>query len=191
MRVLDLGTGGGNVALLAARMVGESGSVVSVEGDLAVLSCICPSAPRRCTPPPCCCPGGEVCCHEPAFHMGAAAPQPPLVQRVTRRSRRRSGSPAPTRTSACACTASSRTPACRLRRCSGETVLACGPEAPTWAWGNIARGMAPVMERLGVDGAGEARSESLDERMLAELCEQDAVLMSPLMVGAWTRVPTV
>jgi hypothetical protein len=42
----------------------------------------------------------------------------------------------------------------------GETVLACGPEAPMWAWGNIARGMAPVMERLGVDGAGEARSEA-------------------------------
>ena len=37
MRVLDLGTGAGDVALLAARMVGPSGRVVSVDRDLRTL----------------------------------------------------------------------------------------------------------------------------------------------------------
>ena len=45
------------------------------------------------------------------------------------------------------------------------------------------------MERLGVDGADDAASAALDERLLVELGEHDALLMSPLMVGAWTRVP--
>ena len=70
-------------------------------------------------------------------------------------------------------------------------LVACGPEAPVWAWGNVARGLLPLMERLGVEGAEEVRSPDLDERMLAELCAHDAVLLSPMMVGAWTRVPGV
>ena len=37
MRVLDLGTGAGDVALLAARIVGPSGRVVSVDRDLRTL----------------------------------------------------------------------------------------------------------------------------------------------------------
>ena len=37
MRVLDLGTGAGDVALLAARLVGPSGRVVSVDRDLRTL----------------------------------------------------------------------------------------------------------------------------------------------------------
>ncbi|HEX2102523.1 MAG TPA: methyltransferase domain-containing protein [Solirubrobacteraceae bacterium] len=232
MGVLDLGTGAGNVALLAARMVGESGSVVSVdrdadalalaaahaeregianveffEGDLAVPEL--PDGPFDAVvsrlvlmylPEPAATlhaaalrlrPGGVVCCHEPAFHMGAAAPQPPLVQRIytaITTTFRLTGADPHLGLRLHRVVADAGLPAPEML---GETVLACGPEAPMWAWGNIARGMAPVMERLGVDGAGEARSESLDERMLAELCEQDAVLMSPLMVGAWTRVPTV
>ena len=71
----------------------------------------------------------------------------------------------------------------------GETLMACGPEAPVWAWGNVARGLAPLMERLGVDGLDDAVSPTLDERLLAELCAEDAVLMSPLLVGAWTGMP--
>jgi hypothetical protein len=55
-----------------------------------------------------------------------------------------------------------------------ETLIACGPEAPVWAWGNVARGLAPLMERLGVDGVDDALSPTLDQRLLAEL---------------WTRVP--
>jgi hypothetical protein len=71
----------------------------------------------------------------------------------------------------------------------GETLLGCGPEAPVWGWGNLLRGMAPVMERLGVEGLEEARSATLDERLLDELGEADGVVMGPLMVGAWTKVP--
>jgi hypothetical protein len=71
----------------------------------------------------------------------------------------------------------------------GETLLACGPEAPTWAYGGVARGLLPLMERLGVAGADEIRAPDLDERMLAELRAHDAVLVAPMLVGAWTRVP--
>jgi tRNA A58 N-methylase Trm61 len=38
MRVLDLGTGAGSVALLAARMVGPTGSVVTVDRDVEALA---------------------------------------------------------------------------------------------------------------------------------------------------------
>jgi hypothetical protein len=52
----------------------------------------------------------------------------------------------------------------------------------------VARGLLPLMQRLGVEGADEVRSADLDDRMLAELCAHDAVLITPMMVGAWTRV---
>jgi hypothetical protein len=82
--------------------------------------------------------------------------------------------------------AQARLPRPELR---GETVLASGPDAPVWAWGNIARGLAPLMERLGVEGSDAARSATLDARLLAELREDDGLLMSPLMVGAWATMP--
>jgi SAM-dependent methyltransferase len=229
MRVLDLGTGAGSVALLAARMVGPAGAVVSVdrdpdaltfaaehaaregvrnvdflEGDLAVpelpggyFDAVVSRLLLMYLPDPATTlhaaalrlrPGGLVCCHEMSLNARGAAPEGPLMARVhgaIRTTFERAGADAHMglRLHRVIAEAGLRAP-----ELHGETLLACGPEAPMWAWGNVARGLVPLMERLGVEGVDEARSATLDDRLLAELCEEDAVLMGPLMVGAWTRV---
>ena len=45
------------------------------------------------------------------------------------------------------------------------------------------------MEALGVATTAEIRPETFEERLRAEAAAADAVLLSPLMVGAWARVP--
>jgi SAM-dependent methyltransferase len=230
MRVLDLGTGAGSVAILAARIVGATGSVVSVDRDPYALTLAAEHAEREgvlnvefaeCDlaipelpdgpfdavvsrfvlmylPDPAATlhaaalrlrAGGVLCCHEPAFYADAAAPQPPLIQRVhtaIATTFRLAGADPHFGLRLHSVVAEAGLPAPELH---GDTLMGCGPEAPVWTWGNIARGMAPLMERLGVDGADDARAPTLDDRLLAELCEHDAVLMSPLLVGAWTCVP--
>lgn len=45
------------------------------------------------------------------------------------------------------------------------------------------------MEMLGVTTASEVGPETFEERLRAEAAAAEAVLLSPLMVGAWARVP--
>ena len=49
MKVLDIGSGAGDVALLAADLVGPSGTVIGVDSDPAVLETVGPPTPRECT----------------------------------------------------------------------------------------------------------------------------------------------
>src|SRR5215467_832437 len=50
MRVLDLGSGAGDVAMLAAELVGPSGSVVGIDRNPQVLSIATQRATRRRAP---------------------------------------------------------------------------------------------------------------------------------------------
>ncbi len=45
------------------------------------------------------------------------------------------------------------------------------------------------MERLGVATAAEVGPQTFERRLRAEAAETDAVLLNPLMVGAWARIP--
>jgi len=230
MRVLDLGTGAGSVALLAAEMVGPTGTVVTVDRDPDALALAAEHAEREGVgnvefvegdlgvpelpggyfdavvsrlllmylPDPAATlhaaalrlrPGGVLCCHEMALHPQLAVPEPPFLARLqatVATTFRRAGAEVQLGLRLHRVMADAGLPAPEMH---GETLVACGPEAPVWAWANVARGLLPVMERLGVDGIDEVRSPGLEERMLAELCAHDAVLLSPMMVGAWTRVP--
>jgi SAM-dependent methyltransferase len=230
MRVLDLGTGAGSVALLAAEIVGPTGAVVSVDRDTDALAFAAAHADREGVrnvdfvegdlsvpdlpggyfdavvsrlllmylPDPAATihaaalrlrPGGLVCSHEMSFDGRAAAPEGPFMTRMrsaTESTFRLAGADLHMGLRLHRVIAGAGLPAPELL---AETLIACGPEAPVWAWGNVARGLAPLMERLGVDGVDDALSPTLDQRLLAELCADDAVLLSPLMVGAWTRVP--
>ena len=49
--------------------------------------------------------------------------------------------------------------------------------------------LLPRMEGLGIAGASEVGPESFERRLRDEAAAADAVLLSPLMVGAWARVP--
>ena len=230
MRVLDLGTGAGSVAMLAARLVSPGGAVVSVDRDGAALSLAHDHARReRVTnveflegdlsvpelpgghfdavvgrlvlmylPDPAATlraaalrlrPGAVVCAQEPSFGAGASVPATPLLHRMhtaIATTLDRAGADPDMGLRLHRVFAQAGLPRPELR---GETVLAGGPDAPVWAWGNIARGLAPLMERLGVEGADAARSATLDACLLAELREEDGLLMSPLMVGAWATMP--
>jgi SAM-dependent methyltransferase len=232
MRVLDLGTGAGSVAQLAARMVGPTGAVVTVDRDTDALSLAAAHAEREGVhniefiegdlgvpelpggyfdavvsrlllmylPDPAATlhaaalrlrPGGVLCCHELSMNPHLAMPEPPLIARThatVLTTFRRAGAELQLGLQLHRLIAEAGLPAPEMH---GETLVACGPEAPVWAWGNVARGLLPVMDRLGIEGADEIRSPDLDERMLAELCAHDAVLLAPMMVGAWTRVPGV
>jgi SAM-dependent methyltransferase len=133
-------------------------------------------------------PGGVLCCHELSLNPHAAMPEPPLLARVhaaIATTFRLAGADLHMGLRLHRIIADAGLPAPELH---GETLLACGPEAPVWAWGGVARGLLPLMERLGVAGADDVRSADLDDRMLAELCANAAVLIAPMMVGAWTRV---
>lgn len=48
--------------------------------------------------------------------------------------------------------------------------------------------LLPRIERLGVATAAEIRPETFEERVRSEAGRADAVLLSPLVVGAWARV---
>jgi SAM-dependent methyltransferase len=230
MRVLDLGSGAGNVALLAARMVGPGGSVVGVDrdpyavalardraedegvdnvrfvvGDLAVpelphgrfdavvgrllLMYLADPAATLHEAALRLRPGGLLCMHEIALSGPAVWPPAPLWQRVQA-------------TIASTLTRAGADPRMGLRlhrafRDAGlpapellaEVPLGAGDGAPVWAYADVLRGIAPLMERLGINGVEEARSPTLEDRLRAELRERDAVLALPPMVGAWTRMP--
>lgn len=49
--------------------------------------------------------------------------------------------------------------------------------------------LLPRMERLKVATADEIGPETFEERLRTEAAETDAVLINPLMVGAWARIP--
>jgi hypothetical protein len=46
--------------------------------------------------------------------------------------------------------------------------------------------MLPLMERLGIAASDEVDPSTLADRLLAELVENDGVMITPLLVGAWT-----
>jgi SAM-dependent methyltransferase len=68
-----------------------------------------------------------------------------------------------------------------------EAAAAGGPEAPTWGWANLVRGVVPVMERSGVATAAEVGADTLAERLLADTLSAQGVVIAPPMFGAWAR----
>jgi SAM-dependent methyltransferase len=230
MRVLDLGSGAGNVALLAARAVGPGGSVVGVErdpeavvrirrrlveagvehvsvveGDVQALDAVDgpfdavvgrlilmylpdpPAALRRAAA--LLRPGGVVCMQEADLAYQWCAPATPLWSQVRswfvetleragvearmglklREAFVRAGLPGP--------------------RMVMEAFVEGGDEAPSWGWANVVKGIAPLMERLGVTSAAELRPDTLADRLRDECAAVDAVVVGPPMVGAWATVP--
>ena len=53
---------------------------------------------------------------------------------------------------------------------------------------DLARTLVPEMERLGVATAAEVDSETLAERMLAEVIARGSVIVGRSEIGAWSRV---
>jgi len=70
-----------------------------------------------------------------------------------------------------------------------EAATGGGPNAPAAVWANLIRGALPVMQRLGLAGAGTIDPDSLTDRLLADVRTHNGVVIAPAMIGAWTRTP--
>jgi ubiquinone/menaquinone biosynthesis C-methylase UbiE len=63
-----------------------------------------------------------------------------------------------------------------------------GAEMPGYEWtAQTVRSLLPMMERLGVATAQEVDIETLADRLRDEVVTGDGVIISPAMIGAWTR----
>jgi ubiquinone/menaquinone biosynthesis C-methylase UbiE len=232
MRVLELGSGAGDVTMLAARIVGPAGAVVGIEGSEVAIE----TARRRAVaaglahvtflqgdlrqvdevlgrrrppfdavvgrfvlqfmPDPSAVlraaaaavkPGGLVCFQECDDHYTYAYPGTPLWDQVRTwllaaldhagvesrmglrmyRTFREAGLPDPT-----------------LRM---EAAIGGGEEAPVFLWADVLRSVIPTLERAGIATEAEIDPDTLEERLKAELAATDGVMISIVVVGAWSR----
>ncbi|GAA0907418.1 hypothetical protein GCM10009557_82260 [Virgisporangium ochraceum] len=230
MRVLDLGTGAGDVALQVAELVGPTGSVVGIDQSDRPLALAAHRAEQRgltnvsfvhddlhtvpvtgtvdavvgrlvllYLPDPHAVlrrfadrvrPGGTVAVME--YEMGAAGTVPPteLSARVTHwitESFRRSG-----------LDAHLGARLAQVMRTAGfADVTTLGvqgyreigdPDGPRMAAG-IVRTLLPAIEKTGVATPAEVDIDTLEDRIARDCVDNDAILKTPTLVGAWARVP--
>jgi len=65
-----------------------------------------------------------------------------------------------------------------------------GAQSPVYAYlADTLRSLLPMAERAGVATAAEIAIETLAERLRNEAVENNACIMPPPLVGAWTRLP--
>jgi SAM-dependent methyltransferase len=65
-----------------------------------------------------------------------------------------------------------------------------GPDSPVYAWmAQTARTLLPLMERTGVASAAEVGIDTLAARLREEVVALDATVVTPPLIGAWTRKP--
>jgi ubiquinone/menaquinone biosynthesis C-methylase UbiE len=55
---------------------------------------------------------------------------------------------------------------------------------------NVARMLMPQAEALGTVSAGQVQIDTLEERMRADLASARGVMSAPLVIGAWTTLPS-
>ena len=71
-----------------------------------------------------------------------------------------------------------------------ESLAGGGPDFGGYAWmAGLARGLAPVMSKLGVVQPEELQLETLADRLRDDTVSQDAVVWTPPFVGAYGKTP--
>jgi ubiquinone/menaquinone biosynthesis C-methylase UbiE len=230
MRVLDVGCGPGDVSFLAARFVGESGTVIGVDAaepaiavararaeaarltnvhfvtaDLAGLTLDLPidAVIGRMIlmhlPDPVAvlahlrtllAPDGLIAFQEMVLPGGGSDPTCPLfdrsVDRITQTLRRLGAD----------VRVGLRLP--RIFRAAGlpdpTMILAAkvesGPHSAAYTYiMETTRTLLPAMQHTGVATAAEVDIDTLPDRLRAEVTAAGATMVSPHLVGAWTRLP--
>lgn len=230
MSVVDVGCGPGDVALLAAGLVGPTGSVLGVDGSPEALSlarartgaagldtvryeeadigswmpdgtvdAIFGRLILMHLPDPAAVlgrlagfvrPGGVIAFQDVVLATRRAVPGLPLVGAFNGwvlETMRRAGRPTDMGLRLAAAFSEAGLPEPNLT--TGQPVER-GPDALGYSImaGDVVS-LLPRMEALGVATASEVDPETFGERLRAEAAASDAVLLSPLMVGAWARVP--
>ena len=229
MRVLDVGSGAGDVAFLAASLVGDTGEVVGIdrapaavagarsrasalslrnvsfrEGDptditfeqpfdaiigryvlvfqrdpATVLRKLITHAR----------PGSVVIFHEPDFDSERSFPPVPTYDRCCRwvaETLRRLGADPRMGIKLYGAFVRAGLPAPSMRL---ESLIGGGPNSSDLVYfkTDLARTLAPEMERLGVATAHEIDSPTLAQRVLDESISSTSVIVGRSEIGAWTR----
>jgi hypothetical protein len=69
-----------------------------------------------------------------------------------------------------------------------EATVVGGDKAPAWGWANLLRGALSLMERLKVATTGEVDPDSLADRLLADVLQEEGIVIGPPLIGAWSSV---
>ncbi len=68
-----------------------------------------------------------------------------------------------------------------------EAAIAGGDAAPAFLWADVLRSVIPTLERSGMVTEAEIDPDTLEARLLAETSATDGVVISIVLVGAWTH----
>ena len=234
MGVLELGSGAGDVAMLASRIVGPQGRVTGIEGspvaieaarrrvdaagltnvsilagdlrdldavidqNLPLFDAVVGRFVLQFMPDPAAVlraaasrvrPGGLVCFQECA-HYTYAYPSTPLWDQVrswvlgaldhadveTQMGLRlfqtfgAAGLPAP--------------------ELQLEAGIGGGERAPAFLWSDLLRSVIPTLEEAGIATEEEIDPDTLTDRLMADLAANEGIVITILLVGAWTRIRT-
>ena len=232
MRVLELGSGAGDVALLAARIVGPTGAVVGVErsavaiesarrraaaaglhhvtfveGDVRELDRVLdprippfdavvgrfvlqfmpdPSAVLR-VAAAAVRPGGLVCFQECDDHYTWAYPATPLWDQLRTwllAALDHAGVESRMGLRLYRTFREARLPEPNLRM---EAAIGGGEEAPVFVWADVLRSVIPTLEQAGIATEAEIDPDTLEARLKADLAATGGVMISLVLVGAWSR----
>jgi ubiquinone/menaquinone biosynthesis C-methylase UbiE len=234
MRVLDVGSGAGDVAFLAAELVGRHGSVVGididgdgldaarrraellglrnvsfVEGDVRsaaldgafdaaigrlVLAYVDdPAAALRAIAERVR-PGGVLAFQELDLDSGVHARSFPAGTLWDETERRvietfaRAGTQLRMGRQLFAAFLAAGLPAPAMHE---EALVGGGADFAGYAWlADVARSLAPLMDKLGVASADNLGLETLTARIREDAVARGAVVWSPPLIGGWTRKPT-
>jgi ubiquinone/menaquinone biosynthesis C-methylase UbiE len=232
MRVLELGSGAGDVALLAGGIVGPTGAVVGVEGspaaiataegrvedagqahvsflrgDLRALDTLIRPEDRfdaligrlvlQFMPDPAevlrvaasrVRPGGIVCFQECDHHYPYAYPRTELWDQVRtwfQAALDHAGVEKHMGLRLFQVFGSAGLPAPELRL---EATIGGGERAPAFMWADLVRSVIPTLERAGIATEAEIQPETLVERLQADTTATGGVVITMVMVGAWSSV---
>jgi SAM-dependent methyltransferase len=229
MHVLDIGSGAGDVAILAARMVGPSGSVLGIDrsedavkrasaraardglswsrfsvadvqafeadqrfhalvGRLVLMHVNDPartlrSLVRHLRP------GGIVAFHEIVLNSIRSAPPLPLVSRAAQwviTAFERAGVEVDM---GLKLDATFRDAGLPPPECYAAARPVAGADSAGYAvFAAVTRSLLPLIEKFGIATAAEVDIETLADRLRDETVAANACWLSPVLVGAWTRI---
>lgn len=229
MRVLDLGCGVGDTAILASRIVGSQGSVMGIDispeplevarrrvraaglnnvlfveteagspvlagekfdaivGRLILMYINDAAAVVR-TSATMLRPGGILCFHEVDATFDPCFPPLPLWSEARQRFLAAAQAAGVDmrmglRLHQILSAAGVQQPECAL-----EAVVKGGPLAPVFAWADVYASMAPLVEHFGIASIEEFEASTRADRLLREVLSNNAVVISPLLIGAWGQL---